>query len=190
MSTDCRKIPWLSWHQPSLNWQFLGLYRVLVCAQLFWYEDKRSLHRTSKLQSIYWFRDAFDIFWRVGSNPRRQSKNIEMRNKTHIYELYDACFEYISEELRNNHLTLLLVMTMPYAWWFLWWEDCIEDFKWRCHFQFGVAFWRVVFERGIFWRAKSRLKGIETSILNTSSKSLPNARHITRRPTGVKAKDC
>jgi hypothetical protein len=33
------------------------------------------------------------------------------------------------EELRINHLTPLLVVTMPYACWFLWWIDYIEDFK-------------------------------------------------------------
>ena len=33
---------------------------------------------------------------------------------------------------------------MPYACWFLWLADYIEDFKWHLDFQFGVAFWRVV----------------------------------------------
>ena len=32
---------------------------------------------------------------------------------------------------------------MPYVCWFLWWADDIEDFKWRLHFQYGVALWRV-----------------------------------------------
>ena len=59
-----------------------------------------------------------------------------------------------------NHVTPLLVVTMPCACWFWWWVDYIEDFKWCLHFQFGVAFWKVVL-RCIFWRAKSRLKGIE-----------------------------
>jgi hypothetical protein len=48
------------------------------------------------------------------------------------------------EELRIKHLTPLLAVTMPYAWWFLWRADYIEDFKWRLHLWFGVAFWRVV----------------------------------------------
>ena len=55
------------------------------------------------------------------------------------------------EESRINHLTPLLAVTMPYPCWFLWWADYIENFKWRLHFQLGVA----------FWRAESRLKGIE-----------------------------
>ena len=55
-------------------------------------------------------------------------------------------FSIQCEELRLDHLTRLLVVTMPYdACWFLWRVDYIEDFKW-C---FGVA----------FWRGKSRLKG-------------------------------
>ena len=37
--SNCRKKRWLSWHQPSLNWQFFG------------YRDKRSFHRTPNLQS-------------------------------------------------------------------------------------------------------------------------------------------
>jgi hypothetical protein len=35
--------------------------------------------------------------WRASSNPRRQSKNIEMKYKTHIklvHELYGTCFPY------------------------------------------------------------------------------------------------
>ena len=64
------------------------------------------------------------------------------------------------EELRINHLTPLLVVTMPYTCWFLWRANYIENFKWCLHFQFGVVFWRAIL-RGIFWRAKSRLKGIE-----------------------------
>ena len=48
---------------------------------------------------------------------------------------------------------------MPYACWFLWRTDYIEDFKWRLHGQFGVAFWRVVLREVYFegpnrvWRA-------------------------------------
>ena len=43
----------------------------------------------------------------------------------------------------------------------LWRVGCIEDVKWRLHFQIGVVFWRVVLREVIFWRAKPRLKGIE-----------------------------
>ena len=34
---------------------------------------------------------------------------------------------------------------MSYACYFLWRADYIEVFKWRLHFQFGVAIWRVFF---------------------------------------------
>ena len=70
-----------------------------------------------------------------------------------VHEFYGACFQVQCEEVRINHLTLLLVMTMPYACWFLWRANHIEDFKWRRHFQFGVAFWRV------FLREVNTLKG-------------------------------
>ena len=37
------------------------------------------------------------FYWRAESNPRRQSKNIEMKYKTHIklvHESYGTCFQY------------------------------------------------------------------------------------------------
>jgi hypothetical protein len=49
------------------------------------------------------------------------------------------------EVLRINHLTPSLVVRMPYACWVLRRRaNYMKDFKWRLHFQFGVAFWRVV----------------------------------------------
>ena len=47
--------------------------------------------------------------------------------------------------IKNNHLTPLLVVTMPYACCFLLLVDYIEDFKWSLHFQFGLRF------EGLFW---------------------------------------
>ena len=64
------------------------------------------------------------------------------------------------EELGIDHLTPLLVVTMPYTCWFLWWT-----LYWRLQVTSSSAIWGCVlkgcFERGKFWRAKSRLKGIE-----------------------------
>jgi hypothetical protein len=68
-------------------------------------------------------------------------------------------FSVQCEDLKINHLTLFLVVTMRYTCWFLWHVDYIEDFKWHLHFQFGVAFWRVVLRAVYFeepnhvWRA-------------------------------------
>ena len=78
------------------------------------------------------------------------------------------------------YLTSFLVVTMPYACWFLWRAYYIEDIKWHLHFQFEVAllywglqvtssfsiwgyvsFWRVVLREVYFEGSKSRLKGIE-----------------------------
>ena len=53
--------------------------------------------------------------WRASSKPRRQSKNIEMKCKTHIklvHELYATCFPTQCEKLRINHLTPFVVVTL------------------------------------------------------------------------------
>ena len=65
------------------------------------------------------------------------------------------------EELKFIHLTPLLVVTMPYACWFLWRAYYIEDFKWRLHFQSRVAFWRIVLREVYFEGSILRLKGVE-----------------------------
>ena len=57
------------------------------------------------------------------------------------------------EELRIDHLTLLLVVTVPYACWFSWRANYIADFKWRLHFAIWGCVSKSCFERGIFWRA-------------------------------------
>ena len=60
---------------------------------------------------------------------------------------------YNSSSCSDNalHLLVLVVGNRLY----------IEDFKWWLHFQSGVAFWKGCFERGVFWSAKSCLKGKE-----------------------------
>ena len=46
---------------------------------------------------------------------------------------------------------------MPYACWYLWHTNYIEDFKWRLlHFQFGVAIWRVVL-REVYFEGPNRV---------------------------------
>ena len=104
-------------------------------------------------------------FQSKGSNPRHRSKNIETKYKTHIkhvHEEYGTCYEYNVNKLRVNHLATLLVVTMPYTYWFLWRVVYIEIFKWWClHFAIWNCIFKGCLERGIVWRAKSRLKGIE-----------------------------
>ena len=59
---------------------------------------------------------------------------------------------------------------MPYTCWFLWQAYYIEDIKWRLHFQFGVAFWRVVL-REVYFEGPNRVwRALKTSILDTASK--------------------
>ena len=104
------------------------------------------------------------------------------------------------EELRINHLTPLLVVTMPYACWFLWWVDYIEDFKWCLHFQFGVAFWRVVL-RKVYFEGPNRVwRALKTSILNTAPTTIitsitcdmitSNKVHLQKGDNSMQANTC
>ena len=125
-----------------------------------------------------WRALKFQLFsWRVGSNLRCQSKN----NRNEIQDSYETCawiiwymFPIECEELRINHLTLLFVMTMPYACWFLWQVEYIEDFKWCLHFQFGVAFWRVVLWEVYFEGPNRVWRALKTSILSTKPSHPPS----------------
>ena len=73
------------------------------------------------------------------------------------------------EELRSTHRTPLLVVTPPYACWFLWWADYIEDFKWRLRFQFRIAFWSVVLIE-VYFEGPNRIwRALKTPILNIAS---------------------
>ena len=112
--------------------------------------------------SALWFNDCFKF----------KTSILEYRNE--IQNPYQTCawivwykFSLECEELRNNHLTPLLVTTMPYACWFLWQTYYIEDFKWRLHFQFEVAFWRVVLREVYFEGPNCVWMALKTSILNT-----------------------
>ena len=69
------------------------------------------------------------------------------------------------EEIGIKHLTLLLVVTMPYACWFLWQADYIEDFKWQLQFQIWRCILKGSFERYIL-KGQIKFEG-KTSILNT-----------------------
>ena len=67
------------------------------------------------------------------------------------------------KELRINHLTPLLVVNMPYTCWFLWWANYINNCNWRLHFQFGVAFRRVLL-REIYFEGPNRVwRALKTS---------------------------
>ena len=54
------------------------------------------------------------------------------------------------EELRINHLTPFLVVTIPYACWFLWRANYIDNFKWCLHFQVGVALERAILREAYY----------------------------------------
>ena len=76
---------------------------------------------------------------------------------------------------------------MPYACWFLWWTNYIEDFKWRLHFQFGVAFWRVVLRVVHFEGPHCVWRALKTSILNIDCESRRLSRKVSWR-WGAKVK--
>ena len=81
-----------------------------------------------------------------------KSKTPIQQYRTELQNWYWSCswiiwymFSIQCEELRINHLTPLLVVTVPYACWFLWRVDYTEDFKWCLHFNLGLRF------EGLFW---------------------------------------
>ena len=91
--------------------------------------------RISALQLKGWFKSTTSI-----QKYRNETPNSYWTCAWIIWYM----FPVQCEELRINHLTLLLVVTMTYACWFLRRADYTEDFQSRLHFQFGVAFRRVV----------------------------------------------
>ena len=97
-----------------------------------------------------------------------KGSQILVRSKL-VHELYGGCLLIQCEELRINHLTPLPIVIMPYACWFLWRVNYIEDFE-RCFdFHIGVAFWRAILREVYFWRAKVAFEGhCRLPILNTN----------------------
>ena len=104
-----------------------------------------------------------------------------MKYKTYIklvHGLYWCMFPIRCEELRINHLTPLFLVTIPYTCWFLWWADCIEDFKWRLHFQFGVEglFWeRYILKGQIAFEGHWRLQSWTLARVNQVQHSYPGS---------------
>ena len=122
-------------------WSFVLLWSALKIEALGWV----SFWKASKFQPFS---------WRVGSNPRRRPKNVEMKYNTRIVELvhglYGTWFQYNVKNQEFNHLTPLLVVTMSYTCWFLWWANLI----WRTSsdifvFNLGLRFERLFWERYI-----------------------------------------
>jgi hypothetical protein len=55
---------------------------------------------------------------------------MDMKHNTRVelvHEIIWCMFRVQCGKLRINHLTSFLVVTMVYAWWFVWWVDYIED---------------------------------------------------------------
>ena len=70
--------------------------------------------------------------------------------------------------IKNKPLTSFLIVTMLYACCFLWWAYYIEDCKWCLHFQFGIAFWRVIMREVYFEGPNHVWRALNTSILTTN----------------------
>jgi len=110
-----------------------------------------ALKRVSFLKAL-----KFQPFsWSVCSNPTRQSKNIEKKYKTHIKHVHNFIwymFPTKCEELGTNHLTSLLVVTMPYTCCFLWLAYISRTSNDIFIFNMGLRF------EGLFWE-RYTLKG-------------------------------
>ena len=119
------------------------------------------------VQVSFWRVLKFQRFrWRVGSNPRHQSKNIEMQYKTRIKLVHEFNMRHVSNTMwriknqpsnsascSDNALVRLLVLVVGRLNWGL--QVTSSSFSIRGWVLKGC------FERRIFRRAKSRLKGIE-----------------------------
>ena len=116
------------------------------------------MERTLPSAGVQDWSPHLNSIWRAISNPRRQFQKLEMNIMLilHLCMIHVVHVSNTMWRIKNQPSN-----SMPYACWFLWRAYNIEDFKWRLHFHFGVAFWRVVFEIGMFWRAKPHWKGIE-----------------------------
>jgi hypothetical protein len=102
--------------------------------------------------------------WKVGSNPRRRSKNIEIEIQnsylTRAWVIW-YMFPVRCEELENqpsnstscsdNALCLLVLVASKLYW----------GLQVRSSFSIWGCIMKGCVEGGMFWRAKSRLKGIE-----------------------------
>ena len=131
-------------------------------AIIFWVGRPISLEQRFIWVS-FWRALKFQPFsWRVGSNSRHQSKNIECNTKL----IQNSCMSYVVYvtsamwDLKINHLTLLLVLTMPYTCWLLCWVEYIWGLQVMSSFSMWDCILKGCFETCIFWRAKLRLKGI------------------------------
>ena len=104
------------------------------------------------------------FIWRVASNPRRQSKNVEMKCKTCIQLVREFYMVRVSSTMwriqnQSSNSTScsdialrLLVLVVGRLYWGL---QVTSSFSiWGCDLE-------CCFERGIFWRTTSHLKGIE-----------------------------
>ena len=83
-------------------------------------------------------------------------------------------FSVQCEEWSIIHLSPRLVVTMPYACWFMWWVDyIIEDFKWCLHFEFRLLFEGLFWERYIL-KAQITFEDIEDfNLLSTGCRPRP-----------------
>ena len=120
------------------------------------------IQSTFKIEALIWVSfwralNSQPFSWMASSNIRHQSKNVEIWNTKRVS---NSCIPVQCEESRIDRLTLFLVVTTPFACWFLWQTNYIEDFKWRrLHFQFGVTFRRVVLRERYILKGRIAFEG-------------------------------
>ena len=74
-----------------------GDHRISIVISMFAFLGAHHLVHMDCHATLLWGASGFYNYFAVGSNPRRQSKNIEMKYKTHtklVHELCDTCFQY------------------------------------------------------------------------------------------------
>jgi hypothetical protein len=102
------------------------------------------------------------------------------KSKTSIQEyrngntklILNLCMNYMVHvsstiwKIRNRSSNSISCSDNALSLWFLWRAYNVEDFKWRLHFQIGVAFWRVVLREVYFEGPNYVWRALKTSNLN------------------------
>ena len=91
-----------------------------------------------------------------------QPKSSIQEHRNELPNSYQTCAWYTwymfpkqCEETKNQPSNSTSCSDNAHACWFLWCVHYIQDLKWRLHFQIGVAF------EGLFWERNIILKGVE-----------------------------
>ena len=92
--------------------------------------------------------------------PSFITKTAHVKFRATLGSLSTTCGNLIGVKIRSlSWLGVSTLVTMPYNCWHLWRANCIEDFKWCLHFQFGVAFWRAILREACILKGQIVFEG-------------------------------